>query len=82
MTTFTLNPALPILLTMKEAASVLRIHRATLYLMVNDGRARSVRFGGAIRITTDEVARLAANGCGGPNKHNPKPQQLTGVSDG
>ena len=70
MTQILTDPNRPILLTLAEAASILRIHRHTLYRIRAEGRAKFVVLGGAIRISTDEVARLATEGYrhGGANQ--------------
>lgn len=41
---------LPLLLTVREMASVLRIGRNSAYQLVSDGRIRTIRIGHGIRI--------------------------------
>ncbi len=72
MTTATLNtPAMPILLTAAEAANILRVHPETIYRLRREGTIQGVTINSAIRFSTDEIARLAAAGCGQTRKPQP-----------
>ena len=53
---------LPLLLTVEEAASVLRIGRNTAYIAVADGSLPSIRVGSRIRIPRAALAELMALG--------------------
>ncbi|MBX7133053.1 MAG: helix-turn-helix domain-containing protein [Fimbriimonadaceae bacterium] len=49
----------PILLTVRESASVLGISRTTLYLLINQGRLRVVRIGSrGVRIPVSELEKF------------------------
>jgi len=48
----------PILLTVMETASLLRIQRAKVYLLIESGCLKGVKIGSAWRIRTDSVEAL------------------------
>src|SRR4051812_17497623 len=50
------------LLNVKEAAKLLRLALKTVYRMTGDGRLRSVRAGGAIRIRHEDIDAFLASG--------------------
>ena len=53
---------LPLMLTVEEAAEVLRIGKNSAYAAVADGSVPSVRIGRVIRIPRDALASLLATG--------------------
>ena len=57
MNTITFD-ALPLLLTVEEMASVLRIGRNPAYQLVKDGHIQSIRVGRSIRIPRNALVRF------------------------
>lgn len=64
--------ALPILLTIPEAAGRLRIGRSTVYELISSGRLEVVHIGRSARIPaqaiTDFVQLMRGQGAGAPNR--------------
>ena len=52
---------LPLLLTVNELASVIRIGRNAAYQLVKDGDIQSIRIGRSIRIPRDALIQLMKN---------------------
>jgi excisionase family DNA binding protein len=46
------------LLTVKETASLLRVQRATIYILISTGALRAVKIGHAWRVHTESVEEL------------------------
>lgn len=47
----------PMLYTTKEAMEILKVSRTTLYRIVKNGDLKSIKVGGGIRFTEDEINR-------------------------
>lgn len=64
MTTMTTKTRLPVLLTVAEAATFLRVSRPTIYRRVADGTLAAVRIGelGPVRILARELERFLGSG--------------------
>lgn len=50
--------------TVKEVAEILKLHFRTVERLVREGKIRSVKIGGAYRITEEEVERIKKEGTG------------------
>ena len=50
--------SIPLLLTVREVAKLLRIHRPKVYLLIKDGTLRAFKLGSDWRITKDSVEQL------------------------
>jgi len=55
-------PVLPRLLTLKEVASILRIHPRTAYRLVQDGTLTALRVGTQWRVTEDALHEYVSRG--------------------
>lgn len=52
-----------LLLTVREAATVLAIGRTTLYELIGDGQLRTVRIGRAVRVPRAELEAFVERRC-------------------
>jgi len=52
------KPQKPLLLTVKEVASLLRIHRPKVYDLIREGTIRGFKIGSDWRVQTDSVENL------------------------
>lgn len=56
-----INETLPLLLTVKELAAVLRIGRNAAYQLIKDGKVRSIHVGRNIRIPRESLTQFVEN---------------------
>lgn len=57
----TTNEHQPLLLTVKEAAELLRISRTTLFGLMQNDRIKRIRMGRVVRIARAEIDRFLAD---------------------
>lgn len=53
----------PLLVDVKQAASLLGIGRTTLYELINEGAITPVRIGKCVRFPLSDLERFVADGC-------------------
>lgn len=55
-------PATPILLTVSETATILRVSTKSIYRWADQKQIKCVRLAGAVRFPTTEIAKVAEHG--------------------
>lgn len=52
----------PKLLTVREAAKIVRVHPLSMYRLIREGKVPVIRFGRNIRVIEEELCTRRANG--------------------